>query len=88
MLYAIWRNANWRKASSKMMPLFERYIGVDYSGAETAESSLKTIRVYVATPATDPQEEPTPSGPPMLPNQPRYWSRRRLASWLRDRLYG
>jgi hypothetical protein len=42
--------------------------------------------VYVATPATDPQEEPTPPGPPMLPNQPRYWSRRRLASWLRDRL--
>lgn len=28
------------------MPQFELYIGVDYSGAETAESSLKGLRVY------------------------------------------
>ena len=32
------------------MPSFQRYIGIDYSGAETAESSLKGLRVYQATP--------------------------------------
>ncbi len=68
------------------MPSFKRYIGVDYSGAETAESSLKQIRVYVATPATEPQEQLTPSGPPTMRTQPRYWSRRRIAKWLHERL--
>jgi hypothetical protein len=30
------------------MPQFSRYIGIDYSGAETADSSCKELRVYVA----------------------------------------
>lgn len=30
------------------MPYFTRYIGVDYSGAETADSSCKGIRVFMA----------------------------------------
>ena len=30
------------------MPQFNRYIGIDYSGTETAESSCKGLRVYVA----------------------------------------
>lgn len=30
------------------LPHFSRYIGVDYSGAETADSSCKGIRVFVA----------------------------------------
>jgi hypothetical protein len=30
------------------MPQFERYIGIDYSGAETPESSCRGLRVYVA----------------------------------------
>ena len=30
------------------MPQFVRYIGIDYSGAETPESSCKGIRIYVA----------------------------------------
>ncbi len=30
------------------MPQFERYIGVDYSGAETPTSSLPGLRVYAA----------------------------------------
>jgi hypothetical protein len=68
------------------MPQFERYIGVDYSGAATAESSLKEIRAYVATPTTEPQEEQTWPGSLPIPNQPHYWSRRRLAQWLRERL--
>jgi hypothetical protein len=31
-----------------MSAAFERYIGIDYSGAETRESSLKRLRVYMA----------------------------------------
>jgi hypothetical protein len=68
------------------MPAFERYIGIDYSGAKTAESSLKGIRVYVATRDSEPQEELSPLGSPDLRNQPQYWSRRRLATWLLARL--
>jgi hypothetical protein len=28
--------------------VFERYIGIDYSGAQTPKSSLKGLRVYEA----------------------------------------
>lgn len=38
------------------MPFFSRHIGIDYSGAETAEASLKGIRVYAATPSSEPEE--------------------------------
>jgi len=30
------------------LPAFDRYIGIDYSGAETPISSLKGLRVYMA----------------------------------------
>jgi hypothetical protein len=30
------------------MPIFARYIGIDYSGAETPNASLKGLRVYLA----------------------------------------
>jgi len=30
------------------MPIFRRYIGIDYSGAVTPESSCRGLRVYVA----------------------------------------
>lgn len=30
------------------MAAFQRYIGIDYSGAKTPTSSLKGLRVYVA----------------------------------------
>src|SRR5215469_3665413 len=66
--------------SQKYMPHFERYIGIDYSGARTAESSLKEIRVYSATPSSEADEVRPPSGPR------KYWSRRALASWLVERL--
>jgi len=29
-----------------MAPAFTRYIGIDYSGAQTPEASLKGLRVY------------------------------------------
>lgn len=62
------------------MSLFGRYIGVDYSGAKTAESSLKEIRVYASTPSAEPEEVLPPEGPG------KYWSRRALMRWLLDQL--
>jgi hypothetical protein len=62
------------------MPLFCRYIGVDYSGAETADSSCKGIRVFMA----EESGEPIQVQPPPSPR--RYWTRRGLAEWLRAEL--
>ena len=38
------------------MPQFARYIGIDYSGAETADSSCKGLRVYVAEGSGTPKQ--------------------------------
>jgi hypothetical protein len=57
-------------------PAFKRYMGIDYSGAETAESSLKGLRVYMADNSNSPIEEPPPKG------RFKYWTRRGLAEWL------
>jgi hypothetical protein len=62
------------------MPHFIRYIGIDYSGAETADSSCKGIRVFMA----DGGGEPAQVKPPPSPR--RYWTRRGLAEWLREEL--
>ena len=62
------------------MPHFNRYIGVDYSGAETADSSGKGIRVFMS----EGSGEPAPVPPPPSPR--RYWTRRGLAEWLREEL--
>lgn len=63
-----------------MPPQFQTYIGIDYSGAETAESSLKGIRVYIAL----------KDGKPVEIHPPRsakwYWTRRGLAVWLADQI--
>lgn len=58
------------------MPLFERYLGIDYSGAATPASSLKGLRVYSATPMRQPTEIPPPAG------TRKYWTRRGMAEWL------
>jgi hypothetical protein len=63
-----------------MKPTFERYIGIDYSGAETPKSSLKGLRVYEADRLTAPQEVAPP------PSPRRYWTRREVAEWLVERL--
>jgi hypothetical protein len=62
------------------MPLFSRYIGIDYSGAETPNASLKGLRVYVATDELSPVEVPPP------PSPRKYWTRRGIAEWLTERL--
>jgi hypothetical protein len=57
------------------MSQFERYIGIDYSGAETPNSPLKGLRVYCSEDVSMPNEVPPP------PNR-KHWSRREIAEWL------
>lgn len=60
---------------------FTRFIGIDYSGAETPETRLKGLQAYQATPNTEPR--------PVRPTLPaRNWSRRELAHWLLAELQG
>jgi hypothetical protein len=62
------------------MPQFTRYIGIDYSGAVTPESSCNGIRVFMA----DGSGAPAQVQPPPSPR--RYWTRQGLAEWLREEL--
>jgi hypothetical protein len=50
------------------MSAFCRYIGIDYSGAETPESSLKGLRVYCAVGESAANEVPPP------PSPRKYWT--------------
>lgn len=59
------------------VPVFLRYVGIDYSGAKTANDGLKGLRVYMAEGDGAPAEVPSPG-------DRKYWSRRGLAEWLRD----
>lgn len=61
-------------------PIFDRYIGIDYSGAETPTSSLKGLRVYVAGREALPVEVPPPASPR------KYWTRKGIAQWLVEQL--
>jgi hypothetical protein len=62
------------------MPQFERYLGIDYSGAQTPNNSLKGLRLYAATRTVPPAEIPP------LPSPRKYWTRRGLAQYLAERL--
>lgn len=59
-----------------VMPAFERYIGVDYAGAATADTRLPGLRVFVAEMDAAPHE--------VRPHTDarRHWTRRDLARWL------
>jgi hypothetical protein len=59
---------------------FVRYVGIDYSGAETPTSSLKGLRVYGADRASPPAEVRPPAG------ARKYWTRRGVAEWLAERI--
>ena len=61
-------------------PVFERYIGIDYSGAQTPTSSLSGLRVYAA----DDKSEPAEVNPPV--GLKKYWTRRGVAEWLARQL--
>ena len=62
------------------MPQFSRYLGIDYSGAQTPYCSLKGLRVYMATHFESPTEVPPP------PSPRKHWTRRGLAEWLAETL--
>jgi len=61
-------------------PRFDRYVGIDYSGAQVATASLPGLRVYLADRASLPVEVLPPSSPR------KYWTRRGIAEWLVDLL--
>lgn len=61
-------------------PLFWKYVGIDYSGAQTPISSLKGLRVYMADRTAAPREV-EPSASPR-----KHWTRRGVAEWLAARL--
>jgi hypothetical protein len=63
-----------------MPPAFDRYVGIDYSGARTPTSSLKELRVYLASQTSPPIEVIPP------PSPRKYWTRRGVAEWLAERL--
>ncbi|MCS6897730.1 MAG: hypothetical protein NZM29_07115, partial [Nitrospira sp.] len=60
--------------------LFDRYIGVDYSGARTPVTSLRGLRIYMAGRAQAPVEILPP------PSRRKYWTRKNAAHWLLERL--
>ena len=57
---------------------FQRTIGIDYSGAETAFDGIKGLRVFM-TDITKP-DEPAYEIPPTSGEE--YWTRRELSKWL------
>lgn len=56
--------------------MFTRHIGIDYSGAETPNASLKGLRVYLAEGDGNPEEVQPP------PSPRKYWTRKGIAEWL------
>lgn len=58
------------------MAAFVRYIGIDYSGAETPEARLKGLRIFLAGADTQAEEVRPPA------DAGKYWSRRGVAHWL------
>jgi hypothetical protein len=59
---------------------FNRYIGIDYSGAKTPTASLRGLRVYTADGNSQAREVP----PPLSARK--YWTRRGIAYWLVEQL--
>lgn len=64
------------------MPCFERYIGIDYSGAQTPGEALRGLQLYVAEERALPVRVAPPAG------ARRHWSRQGLAEWLAAELGG
>jgi hypothetical protein len=64
------------QANGLCFPAFDRYVGIDYSGAETPTANLKGLRVYMA----DRTSSPTEIHPPASPRK--HWTRRGIAEWL------
>jgi hypothetical protein len=58
------------------LSIFGRYIGIDYSGAETPTASLLGLRIYLAEGDAPPVEVASP------PSPGKYWSRKGIADGL------
>jgi hypothetical protein len=59
-----------------MAPRFSRYIGIDYSGAQVPNASLKGLRIYLSNGGEPPAEVLPP------PSPRKFWTRRGIAEWL------
>jgi hypothetical protein len=59
-------------------PLFKRYIGIDYSGADLPSKPLSGIRAFLAEGSKSPDPKASSGG--------RHWSRESLANWLLSEL--
>ena len=68
------------KSAMRRDPAFGRYVGIDYSGAQTAWTSLQGLRMYLADRTSPPCEVQPPASPR------KYWTRRGLAHGLADLL--
>ncbi|WP_458119653.1 hypothetical protein [Paenibacillus sp. Z6-24] len=73
------------------MPLFQKYIGIDYSGAERPDSRIRGLAVAEADEAGSyrllyPPPDRTSRSINILPAKAGWWSRRSLYIWLRDQL--
>ncbi len=62
--------------------VFDLFIGIDYSGAETPESRLKNLQVYAARSGESPQKQFSPAR--SNNGQRCNWSRNEIAEWLID----
>jgi hypothetical protein len=58
------------------MARFKRYIGIDYSGAQTSESGLPGLKIYKAEMSDAPRE----IEPPLSPRK--HWTRKGIGEWL------
>jgi len=63
-------------------PDFARYLGIDYSGAETSTAILKGLRGYQA----DREALLVEVQPP--PSSRKYWTQSGIAEWLVEHLSG
>lgn len=63
------------------MPSFQRFIGIDYSGAATPCDRLPGLQVYGATPA-DPVASRVPAAGPGRTGRSPHWTRSGVARWL------
>jgi len=63
-----------------MINFFNTYIGIDYSGAKTATSRLKGLRVFKATVDTEPMRVRSTSDNKLN------WTRKEIAKWCLEQL--
>jgi hypothetical protein len=63
------------------IPIFDSYIGIDYSGANIPTASLKGLRIYMADRVSSPAEVQPP------PSPRKYWTRRGIAEWLVESIF-